>query len=123
MKETRIPLFGAAALGALALLGLAGAPAVAQETVIRSVPIGNLKVVDPIWTTAYITRNHAYMVWDTLFALDADHKPQPQMVDDWEVSDDGLTYTFTLREGLEWHDGAPVTAKDCVASTRPSGWS
>jgi len=49
--------------------------------VIRSVPIGNLKIVDPIWTTAYITRNHAYMVWDTLFSLDADNKPQPQMVD------------------------------------------
>jgi peptide/nickel transport system substrate-binding protein len=121
MKETRARLPRAAALGALAFLGVVGTPAVAQDTVIRSVPIGNLKVVDPIWTTAYITRNHAYMVWDTLFALDADHKPQPQMVDDWEVSDDGLTYSFTLRDGLEWHDGAPVTAKDCIASIRRWG--
>ena len=70
-------------------------PALAQKkTVIRSVPIGNLRTLDPIWTTAYITRNHAYMIWDTLFALDADNKPQPQMVDTWSVSDDKLTYTL-----------------------------
>ena len=94
-----------------------GDAALAQKKiVIRSVPIGNLQIVDPIWTTAYITRNHAYMVWDTLFALDADNKPQPQMVDTWSVSDDKLTYTFTLRDGLKWHDGPPVTAADCVAS-------
>lgn len=90
-------------------------------TVIRSVPIGDLKVLDPIWTTAYITRNHAYMVWDTLFALDASNKPQPQMVDSHEVSSDGLTYTFRLRSGLEWHDGSPVRAADCVPSIRRWG--
>src|ERR671915_1667078 len=106
MKETKIRLPGVVALGALAFLGFVGAPAVAQETVIRSVPIGSLKVLDPIWTTAYITRNHAYMVWDTLFALDANNEPQPQMVDTWKISDDQLTYTFTLRDGLKWHDGA-----------------
>ncbi|WP_366655644.1 ABC transporter substrate-binding protein [Fodinicurvata sp. EGI_FJ10296] len=87
-----------------------------EEIVVRSVPIGNLTVLDPIWTTAYITRNHAYMVWDTLFAMDANNEVQPQMVDTYEISDDGLTYTFTLREGLLWHDGEPVTAADCVAS-------
>jgi peptide/nickel transport system substrate-binding protein len=113
----RIGLLAAAILA----VGLAGGPgpvAAQQKVVIRSVPIGNLKVVDPIWTTAYITRNHAYMVWDTLFALDADNKPQPQMVDTVDVSADKLTYTFTLRDGLKWHDGAPVTAADCVASIR-----
>src|SRR5215471_5442116 len=111
-------------VAALVALGLAGgpSPAVAQnKIVIRSVPIGNLKVVDPIWTTAYITRNHAYMVWDTLFALDADNKPQPQMVDSWSVSADKLTYTFTLRDGLKWHDGGAVTAADCVASLKRWG--
>src|ERR1051326_4013514 len=105
----------------VAAAGLVGAtsPAAAQnKVVLRSVPIGNLKVVDPIWTTAYITRNHAYMVWDTLFALDADNKPQPQMVDTWSVSPDKLTYTFILREGLKWHDGGAVTAADCVASIK-----
>ena len=101
---------------------VAASAALAQKkTVIRSVPIGNLRTLDPIWTTAYITRNHAYMIWDTLFALDADNKPQPQMVDTWSVSDDKLTYTFTLREGLKWHDGPPVTAADCVASLRRWG--
>lgn len=114
----RLPYLAAAALAA----ALAGGPALAQKKiVVRSVPIGDLKVVDPIWTTAYITRNHAYMVWDTLFALDAQNKPQPQMVDTWTVSDDKLTYTFRLRDGLTWHDGPPVTAADCVASIRRWG--
>jgi peptide/nickel transport system substrate-binding protein len=120
-RDIRRRVAGPIALAALVTLWFVGTPASAQETVIRSVPIGNLKVVDPIWTTAYITRNHAYMVWDTLFALDANNQPQPQMVGDWEVSDDGLTYSFTLRDGLKWHDGAPVTAKDCVASIRRWG--
>src|SRR5262249_58908808 len=107
----------AAMLAALLVYG--AAPAVAENNIVlRSVPIGNLKVVDPIWTTAYITRNHAYMVWDTLFALDAENKPQPQMVDTWSVSADKLTYTFTLRDGLKWHDGGAVTAADCVASLK-----
>jgi peptide/nickel transport system substrate-binding protein len=118
MKHIRFGLFAAAAVATVAL-HTSHAPALAEEkTVIRSIPIGNLRVLDPIWTTAYITRNHAYMVWDTLFALDADNKPQPQMVDTWEVSPDKLTYTFKLRDGLKWHDGPPVTAKDCVASIR-----
>jgi len=108
------------ALAALLALGV-GMASAQKKIVIRSVPIGNLKIVDPIWTTAYITRNHAYMVWDTLFALDADNKPQPQMVDTWDVSDDKLTYTFTLRDGLKWHDGSQVTAADCVASLRRWG--
>src|SRR5262249_24113374 len=74
-----------------------------------------------IWTTAYITRNHAYLVWDTLFALDAKNVPQPQMVERWSVSDDRLSYAFTLRDGLAWHDGTPVRAADCVASIRRWG--
>jgi len=89
-----------------------------SKKTIRSVPIGDLKVLDPIWSTAYITRNHAYMVWDTLFALDAHNQPRPQMVDNYAVSGDLLTYTFTLRRSLVWHDGAPVRAADCVASIR-----
>src|SRR6202051_5023523 len=114
-------LLGAAALVALFACGLGSTASAQKKIVIRSVPIGNLKIVDPIWTTAYITRNHAYMVWDTLFALDADTKQQPQMIDTWKVSDDKLTYTFTLRDGLKWHDGGAVTAADCVASLRRWG--
>ena len=56
------------------------------------------------------------MVYDTLFALDENFTPQPQMVENHTVSEDGLIYEFTLREGLQWHDGAQVTAQDCVAS-------
>lgn len=91
------------------------------ETVLRVIPHADLRNIDPIWTTAYITRNHAYMIFDTLFAMDDDLQPQPQMVDTWEVSDDGLVWTFTLRDGLLWHDGEPVTAEDCVASLRRWG--
>ncbi len=98
---------------------IAGAASFGQsKKTIRSVPIGDLKVLDPIWSTAYITRNHAYMVWDTLFALDSHNQPRPQMVDTYTISDDKLTYTFTLRRGLVWHDGVQVRAADCVASIR-----
>jgi len=88
---------------------------------LKIIPHADLKNTDPIWTTAYITRNHGYMIYDTLFALDADLKPQPQMVETWSVSDDQLTYTFTLRPGLKWHDGGPVQAADCVASIKRWG--
>jgi peptide/nickel transport system substrate-binding protein len=102
-----------------ALLGLAAGlapPRAVAETTLRFIPQADLRSLDPIWTTAYITRNFGYMVYDTLFALDKDLKPQPQMVDTWKASDDKLAYTFTLRAGLKWHDGSPVRAADCVAS-------
>jgi peptide/nickel transport system substrate-binding protein len=76
----------------------------------------DLMSLDPVWTTAYITRNHGYLVYDTLFALDENFDPQPQMVDTWTVSDDRKTWTFKLRDGLKWHDGTDVTADDAVAS-------
>jgi peptide/nickel transport system substrate-binding protein len=71
-------------------------------------------------TTAYIVRDFGYMIYDTLLAEDANFKIQPQMTE-WKVSDDKLTYTFTLRDGLKWHDGTPVTAEDCVASLKRWG--
>ncbi|OWT68152.1 MULTISPECIES: ABC transporter substrate-binding protein [unclassified Achromobacter] len=77
-----------------------------------------LRVLDPVLTNAYITRNHGYLIYDTLFALDAQARPQPQMVDSWTVSDDKLTWTFKLRTGLKFHDGAPVTGADVVASLK-----
>jgi peptide/nickel transport system substrate-binding protein len=99
--------------------GLGGpvAPASA-ETTLKVVMHSDLKIVDPIWTTAYIVRNHGYMVYDTLFAMDAQGDIKPQMVDKYDVSADKLTYTLTLRDGLLWHDGAPVSAEDCVASIK-----
>src|SRR5881392_683982 len=83
---------------------------------LRFIPQADLRSIDPIWTTAYVTRNFGYLVFDTLFSLDKDFKPQPQMVDRWSASDDKLSYTFTLRDGLKWHDGQPVRAADCIAS-------
>ncbi|HET7342636.1 MAG TPA: ABC transporter substrate-binding protein [Methylomirabilota bacterium] len=88
---------------------------------LRFVPHADLKILDPIWTTAYITRNHGYMIFDTLFALDEHLKLHPQMVDRYTVSKDSMKYSFTLRDGLKFHDGAPVTAEDCVASLKRWG--
>ena len=96
---------------------LAAAPAWA-ETTLRVVMHSDLKIVDPIWTTAYITRNHGYMIYDTLLATDAKGEIHPQMLERYEVSGDKLVYTMTLRAGLLWHDGKPVTAEDCVASIK-----
>ncbi len=110
-----------------AILGIAVAtapwvlPAAADEggTTLRFIPQADLRVLDPIWSTAYITRNHAYMIYDTLFGTDEHFKPQPQMVESWSVSPDKLTYSFTLRDGLKFHDGAPVRSAR-IASPRCS---
>ena len=78
----------------------------------------DLKILDPIWTTAYIVRNHGYMIYDTLFAQDEKGEIKPQMVEKYEAAADGKSYTFTLRDGLVWHDGQPVTSEDCIASIK-----
>jgi len=91
-----------------------------SKKTITAVMHSDLRLLDPIMTTAYIQRDFGYMIFDTLLATDANFKVQPQMAD-WKVSDDKLTYTFTLRDGLKWHDGPPVTAEDCVASLQRWG--
>src|ERR1700758_5537410 len=110
----------AAAALALALAPAAGRSETGTKT-LRFIPQADLRSIDPIWTTAYVSRNFGYLVFDTLFSLDKDFKPQPQMVDRWTVSDDKLTYSFTLRTGLKWHDGQAVRAADCVASLKRWG--
>lgn len=101
---------------------LAHGPAVAQggagqaTRTLKMVPHAVLRLLDPVGTSAYITRNHGYLIYDTLFGFDEKFMPQPQMVGNWNVSGDGLVYTFTLRDGLRFHDGAPVTSDDCIAS-------
>jgi peptide/nickel transport system substrate-binding protein len=121
-KESQIMTFirlpRALMAAALAVpLAFGSIPSNAQaETVLRVIPHADLKNLDPIWTTAYISRNHGYMIYDTLFAMDESFTPQPQMVDTWNTSDDGLVWTFVLRDGLTFHDGAPVTGEDVVAS-------
>ena len=116
MRKRILGLFAALALSAPLA---APVTAVAQQPkTLRAVMHSDLKILDPIWTTAFIVRNHGYMVYDTLFALDSNLKIQPQMVDTWKMSDDKLTWTFTLRDGLEFHDGQPVTSDDVIASLK-----
>jgi peptide/nickel transport system substrate-binding protein len=94
-------------------------PALVQGQAARTlkfIPHANLTVVDPVWTTAYITRNAGFLIWDTLYGLDERYRPQPQMVEGHTLEDDDKLWTFTLREGLRFHDGEPVRARDCVAS-------
>ena len=117
MSSLRRRLAATAAAIALAA-GLGAAPVAQAQKVLRVAMHSDLKIIDPIWTTAYISRNHAYMVYDTLFALDATGEIKPQMVDTHTVSADGLLYSFTLRDGLLWHDNQPVTSEDCIASIR-----
>ncbi|MFC3057930.1 ABC transporter substrate-binding protein [Paenirhodobacter populi] len=112
--------FRAAGLSA-ALFGAAmfAPPALANELrVVMESRLGNL---DPIMSASHQTRDHGYLIYDTLFGLDADQKVQPQMVDSYTVSDDGLVYTFTLRDGLAWTDGTPVTTEDVIASIKRWG--
>ena len=108
-----------AAAGALAGAGGLATPAISQRAsarALRLVPHADLANFDPIWTSAYIARNAGLLVWDMLYGVDANLKPQRQMVEAEEVSADGLTWTFRLRGGLKFHDGEPVLAKDAVAS-------
>ena len=109
--------FGQSVAAATAVAGYgAAARAAPEQKTLRFVAQSDLRVLDPIWTTAYITRNHGYMVFDTLFGTDAHFQPQPEMVDRWEVSADQLVYTFILRDRLKFSDGQPVRAADCIAS-------
>ncbi|HJQ56164.1 MAG TPA: ABC transporter substrate-binding protein [Vineibacter sp.] len=117
MGTHRWTRFAAVAALATAIAVPASAPAQTLKVVMHS----DVKILDPIWTTAYIVRNHGYMIYDTLLAVDEKLAIQPQMLDSWKVSDDKLTWTFTLRDGLLFHDGAPVTAEDCVASLKRWG--
>ncbi|MBS0640232.1 MAG: ABC transporter substrate-binding protein [Proteobacteria bacterium] len=95
------------------------APAIAQPAktqALRFIPQANLTSLDPIWTTATVTNNHGYYVYDTLYSADAQMRPQPQMAEGHTVSDDGRTWRIRLRPGLKFHDGTPVRAVDANAS-------
>lgn len=117
MRRGRRAFASKLALSVVALSTALASPVLAAGKTITAVMHSDLRIIDPIFTTAYITRDHGYMIYDTLVAPDSNFKIQPQMAD-WKISDDKLTYTFTLRDGLKWHDGAPVTAEDCVASLK-----
>ena len=100
IKQMRRRSFIAASVASLAL------PAVVEagnKRVLRFIPQSDLAVLDPVWTTAYVTRNHSYMVYDTLFGQAGQKngfKAMPQMLDGYTVEDDGKTWKLTLRDGL-----------------------
>ena len=114
VKMKRRKLLQSAA--ATAAVGLAR-PSLAQGArVLRFVPQADLANPDPVWSTAVVAFEHAYMIWDQLYGLDEALNPRPQMVAGDEIDADGLTWRLTLRDGLVFHDGTPVRAQDCVAS-------
>ncbi len=110
MKRRHFLATSAAALAAPSI-------AKAQGTrVLKFIPQSDLAVLDPIWTTAYVTRNHSYMVFDTLFSTNGKFEASPQMAEGMTTEQDGKVVRITLRDGLKWHDGERVLARDCVAS-------
>jgi peptide/nickel transport system substrate-binding protein len=112
---------GAAAAAAAMTLSAPSVHAQKDRQILRFVAEADLKILDPVWTTAYITRNHSYLVYDTLFGTDENFRVKPQMVNRVMVSSDSMKYTFTLRDGLRWHDGQPVVSEDCVESLKRWG--
>ena len=96
-------------------------PFAAMGETVRFASSENLKGLDPIFTTSATTISHGYLVYDTLFAVNSKFEPQPQMVDKWTATNDGMKYTFTIRKGMKWHDGSPVEASDIVASLKRWG--
>jgi len=105
-------------LGLAATLARPGLVRAASATTLKFVPYADLALLDPIITTNYVTRTHALMVFDTLYALDAEMRVQPQMVAGHTVENDGLLWKLSLRPGLMFHDGTPVLARDVVASLK-----
>ena len=104
--------------------GVLAAPHIARadsSRLLKFIPQADLAVLDPVWTTAYLTRHHSMMVFDTLYGTDARLAAQPQMVAGDQTSADGKEWTLTLRDGLKFHDGAPVLGRDCVASIQRWG--
>ena len=110
----------AALAGGLVVAGasLLQPQAARAEKALTVVLESEVTILDPHATTVNITRTFALHVFDTLFAMNEAGEIKPQMVDSWQTSPDKLTWTFTLRDGLKWHDGTPVTAADCVASLK-----
>jgi peptide/nickel transport system substrate-binding protein len=90
----------------------------AAAAALKFIPQSDLTILDPIVTTVYTARNHGFMVFDTLFGMNSQYQMEPQMLDGFSVEDDGKVWKLTLREGLLWHDGERVLARDCVASIR-----
>src|ERR1700683_3139100 len=97
-----------AAAALAVVLASAGAARGDDNQVLRYIPQSDLASIDPHWNGAYVIRNYGYLVYDTLLGMDRDFHPQPEMVDSWKSSEDGLTWEFRLRDRLAWHDGQKV---------------
>jgi len=121
VQKLKRALVRACAMAAVVAAVLPGQPVSAQEKVLRAVLHADVRVLDPHWTTATIAGIHGMLVYDTLFGNDKNLAPQPQMVGKYDISADKLVYTFTLRDGLKFHDGQPVTTKDVIASLQRWG--
>src|SRR5215468_12624937 len=117
MTDRRFAVQSVLLIGAVFIMALLSAASRA-ETVLRLISQSDLTVLDPVFSTANITSNHGYMVYDQLFGLDSKRVPKPQMVDTYQQSPDGLTWKFKLRSGLKFSDGQPVEAKEVVASVK-----
>ena len=113
--------FLGAASGALASLAAPSLAAAQKDRVLIFVPQADLAILDPVWTSNTITREHGYLVYDTLYAQDAEYRTQPQMVQGHTVEQGGRLWRLTLREGLRFHDGEPVRAQDVVPSVQRWG--
>src|ERR1051326_5991554 len=105
-------------LGTAAALTAPRVVSAQKATVLKFRPVGDLAVLDPVWTGARPTRNHAYLVFDTLYGIDEDYAVQPQMAAGHVIEDDGKRWTVTLRDGLKFHDREPVLARDVVLSVK-----
>ncbi len=113
MKRRDFLATAAAATGGLAMPSLAGAQ---DARVLRFLPQANLSTLDAVAGTQYVVRNASLLIWDTLFGVDSNLVPKPQMVEGYDLSDDKLAWTFKLRDGLRFHDGEPVLSRDVAAS-------
>ena len=109
---------GVAATAALGRAPLAQPAMGGKAKTLIHVPQANLTSLDPVWTTALVTRNYAAMAFETLYGRDEQLNPQPQMVEDHQVENNGLRWTMRLRDGLAFHDREKVLVRDCVASLR-----
>ena len=107
-----------------AMLALPNVTRAQPKQALRFIPEADLAVLDPIWTTAAITQFHGFMIFETLYGQtgpESGFKAAPQMLAGHSIEDDGRTWKLTLRDGLLFHDGQKVLARDCVASIRRWG--
>jgi peptide/nickel transport system substrate-binding protein len=102
-------------------LALPAAVRAQSATTLRFIPQIDLAYLDPHWTTAYVTRNHGYLVFDTLYGQDGAFNISPQMLEGHIIENDGKLWKLTLRQGLAWHDGDRVLARDCIAKHQALG--